>query len=98
MLYNKALDKPQQKSRTWAHLIAWLETKDPDEEYAYCNQFSCLAAQYNASIGRDYNDGAVFSNAPSENPSTYFSFDRRLERLASKTPHNFGAALERARG
>ncbi len=95
MLYNRNWDKSQPKPGTWASVIAWLETKDPDEEYTYLNRDICLAAQYNASIGRKYDSHKALSS----NPFTYFSFDRRLERLArGNWTRTFGEALSTARG
>lgn len=72
-------------------LIAWLESKPAGDSYTYSAACSCLAAQYNASIGREY----------LYNPTWFVfgwsKFDSKLERIAAKAPHTFGAALERAR-
>ncbi len=98
MLYNKSWDKPKHKPLSMKAVTAWLETKDPNEEYNYMDFDCCLAAQYNTFIGRRYAKSGTLRRATSANPLTYLSFDRRLERVASDLPHTFGAALERARG
>ncbi len=101
MLYNRNWDKPKHKPLSMKAVIAWLKTKDPEEEYAYSNSKSCLAAQYNDFIGRKYNTRKSLS----DNPATYFTFDRKLERLAHKATRDsygygvygtFGRALELA--
>lgn len=92
MLYNRNWDKPAPKPGTWASVIAWLETKDPEEDYRYCNYETCLAAQYNRAVGRRYSTNRALSS----NPLTYFRFDRRLERLG-KSSSTFGEALAKAR-
>ncbi len=99
MLYNPLWNKPQPKPGTWASVIAWLETKDPEEAYFYADRGYCLAAQYNHAVGREYK----LRKAMSGNPFTYFTFDRKLERLARHGflsafhPLTFGAALKRAK-
>lgn len=94
MLYNPVWDKPQPKPATWASVIAWLETKDPDEYYSYKNREHCLAAQYNQAMGRKYDTSVALSS----NIFTYFRFDRRLERLArSNWSRTFGEALSMAK-
>ncbi len=98
MLYNRNWDKPKHKPLSMKAVIAWLETKDPGEEYNYMDYDCCLAAQYNASIGREYAHSKTFRRATSDNPLTYLSFDRRLERISIGSPSTFGAALKRARG
>src|SRR5882672_2997772 len=47
MLWNRDWDKPQPKPGTWASVIAWLETMDPNESYVYVSHTNCLAGQYN---------------------------------------------------
>ncbi len=95
MLYNPAWEKPRPPVATWASLIAWLETKDPEETYCYFDHGSCLAAQYNKAMGRPYDLNWAFGSSL----FSYWSFDRRMERLArNNVAKTFGAALAKARG
>lgn len=71
-------------------VIAWLERQPADQVYCYMDRGRCLAAQYNASIGRHY-DGCALSLTGDT------TFDERLERIAVMKPYTFGAALTRAR-
>src|ERR1700704_1357829 len=53
MLYDKKWDsqtKPVEPSLKG--IIAWLETKDPKEEYNYCDSKNCAMSQYLKSIGQ----------------------------------------------
>ncbi len=95
MLYNKDWDKPKPAPGTWASVIAWLETKDPEERYSYWDSDSCLAAQYNDSIHRIYE--VPFIGAIIRLPWRLMGFDGRLETLARYGERTFGAALARAK-
>ncbi len=74
-------------------LITWLEKQPTKKRYNYADPCTCMAAQYNASIGREYSfDGA--------NP--YGTLDQQLEWIARPlNPQSiigtFGVALRRAR-
>lgn len=53
MLYNKKWDsqaKPVEPSLKG--IIAWLETKDPNEEFTYESSTTCAMAQYLQAIGQ----------------------------------------------
>jgi hypothetical protein len=94
MLYDKRWDK-QLETRdpfTLESLIAWLEKQPANKVYCYGDLGSCLAARYNASIGRRYSV-AILPLKSSDDKT----FDEKLERIAVMGPHTFGAALERAR-
>jgi len=91
MLYN-----PQWESKINSYsmdgLITWLEQQPANENYSYFSYTTCLAAQFNATCGREY-------EVP--NPFLFWrwhTFEHKLEySVASAVPHNYGAALERAR-
>lgn len=87
MLYNPNWTKAD--PLTLDALIAWLETKPATRRYCYSDRGHCLAAQYNASIGRKYRVTSLFR--PVDN------FDFKLEYIAVQVPSTFGAALARAR-
>jgi hypothetical protein len=46
MLYREQWTKPSLED-----FIAWLEMKDPEEEYQWSNMQTCACGQYAASIG-----------------------------------------------
>jgi hypothetical protein len=73
-------------------LIAWLETKPAGETYRYGRPSTCLAAQYNRSIGRQYE--TVWTPFP---PDRRASFDYCLEWIAGVCDRTFGDALRVAR-
>lgn len=70
-------------------VISWLEQQPSDKIYCYMDLGKCLAAQYNASIGREY----IVASAGCGRTL----FDEELERIAVSEPQTFGAALARAR-
>lgn len=78
---------------TLQSLIAWLETKPPDEIYCYVDQGRSLAAQYNIEIGRKYAVYSLFD--PPETDET--KFDYALEWISCDGRQTFGATLSRAR-
>lgn len=73
-------------------LIAWLERQPPDKEYEYCDVGGCLAAQFNAAVGRNYEVPNPFNVV-----AHLFKFEHRLERVACQKPYTMGAALKRAK-
>jgi len=74
-------------------LIAWLEQQPANLRYCYTSVGHCLAAQYNASIGREYHTPMVF-----DQPEISDSFDLILEWIAiHASPMTFGGALKLAR-
>jgi hypothetical protein len=73
-------------------IIAWLQTKDPDEHYPFCNtDGKCLFSQYLVSLG--------YSQEPTSDP--VFALWRMMHvhfgYVAQELPWTFGAALERAK-
>lgn len=83
---NEAIMKPRAYSKE--SLIAFLESKDPDEGYNYLSFFNCLHAQYLAFLG-----------VPRICYTLLFPFlalwHHNVELLGAASPHTFGAALER---
>jgi hypothetical protein len=74
-------------------VIAWLEKKPAQEKYRYGQPSTCLAAQYNRSIGRKYETVWV----PFW-PNRRASFDHCLEWIAvNADKRTFGDALRVAR-
>jgi hypothetical protein len=74
-------------------IIAWLQTKDPNESYQFCNtDGSCLFSQYLVSLGYPRN--------PSTMDTEMFEIWRQLHAkfcyVAQGLPWTFGAALTRA--
>jgi|SRR6266404_2082447 len=93
-------------------LIAWAATKDPNEEYEYCDQQKCLLAQYFTDMG--------FSGVHVDSQRVHISYEYAIagaqciftksyrlpygwDRIVLplfygwRKSHTFGAALERAR-
>jgi hypothetical protein len=88
-------------------LKAWLKTKPPEEHYEFADSHTCLAAQYNESIGREYELPSILCMTRMlQSPfSKTWSFDHQLEWIgfhAMKVKvkafgtnfRNFGKALE----
>lgn len=70
-------------------LIAWLETKDPNETYSFLSCNHCLNAQYMRHLGY---------TRPELNISMWRDLHSKgFVTIASGRPWTFGAALERAR-
>jgi hypothetical protein len=70
-------------------LLTFLEGKRASEKYDYQDKKCCAAAQFNQSIGREYRvNRALLDNT---------IFDGRLESIAARLPHTFGAMRFRAR-
>ena len=70
-------------------LIAWLETKDPEEEYNWADYERCLIVQYCEATGADYVAVACIASGKGRTAP--------IESLAYDRPHTFGAALSRVR-
>ena len=95
MLHNPDWDKTKTNPLSLDAVIAWLEKQPADGKYVYSDCRDCLAAQYNASIGREYH---YWPNWHIEGRQPYMpTFDRQLETIAYGTPKTFGAALDRAK-
>lgn len=95
------LDEPLAKARlkevpapfSLPSLIAWLETKDPAEEYNYIDYDNCLVAQYTKQVpGVEKPEWRTWYVAGADR----FSGDTRAF-VSVPLPHTFGGALERAR-
>lgn len=81
--------EPKADPFTLDSLIAWLETKDPVEEYVWFNlKGSCLLSQYSCAHGGSPWYVKHFGGEEKCQPFENMAFDR---------PHTFGAALTRAR-
>lgn len=79
-----------------AAFMAWLETKDPNEEYCWSNSGHCLFAQYGAHLGgKTY--FAVMDGWRDAGLSAVLGFYNNKLGVASCQPHTFGAALERTK-
>lgn len=91
MLFDPKWEKPTDVL-SLDSLIMWLESIPRDRTYDYGDPMYCLAAQYNAHIGRKYKVVGLFRP-----PSPDDDFDTLLETIALKGPRTFGAALERTR-
>lgn len=103
MLYNPQWNQSKPKPGTMASLIAWLETKDPNETYNYLDDKRCLAGQYNREMGRKYNVTHAMGGFGG-GFGFFMNFDRKMERIArnSQAFHDlknrtFGEALHRAK-
>ena len=70
-----------------AGFISWLETRDPDEKYAYFDMEHCACAQYAKAISAEWRSGIVY-----ENPVWM-----TLDLAAAMEPHTFGALSARIR-
>ena len=79
MLYDPKREKP-----SLAGFVAWLATKNQNEEYNYCDCVNCAVAQYLKTMGLKWHAGYGVATVS------------RLDRIARDGPHRFGACLERA--
>ena len=101
MLYDRKWDERKQDAQgifTTESLIAWLEKRDPSEQYDHESITNCLFAQYfkahgypEASCGGDYVrlDGGSYIRR--------VDFPAGWVHIFAEAPYTFGAALERAR-
>lgn len=89
---------------TLAHIIAWLETKNPSESYDWNDGSCCLLAQYGRALGLP--EAAL--DATGNYRSRYYQARERMmhapgyrdgfvAEIAKSAPTTFGAALSRAR-
>ncbi len=93
MLYDPRWEQ-QTKTPSLAGMIAWLETKNPNETYSWsCKDGACLIEQYGLSLGIEMSE--MIDGGPGE--SIYDKLTTS-ECIALERPHTFGAALTRARG
>lgn len=95
MLYDPKWDKQAETKADPASLhtlIAWLETKPPEEAYSYWQPKTCLLAQYLHALGEPRYD---LSSAEAR---AFFGDDGRIVCGSElQRDWTFGAALERAR-
>lgn len=78
-------------------LIAWLETKDPNERYCYTNPRACLLAQYFRAHG--FSKASVSVKKVRPDGDQILSLPGKLNDIAhgsGANDHTFGAALKRA--
>lgn len=95
MLYNPKWEKRTRTEPPLAGLIAWLETKDPNETYEWDDcRGRCLIGQYGASIGLSWKAICLLETG-THDETLYKKLTPNC--LALTHPHTFGAALERAR-
>lgn len=101
MLYNQDWEKP--KPWTLSSLIAWLETKDPNEYYEYGDPSNCLNTQYAKSLG--YKGVSASACHVYSRRSGWFSWLRPISTMRlpmffneiAYTSDTFGGALKGAR-
>jgi hypothetical protein len=77
---------------TLPHLIAWLETKTPDDSYRWCSR-NCLLGQWAKHCGLSTGYLGLFDKLIEI--GSYESIVGAA--IAVNRPHTFGAALKRAR-
>jgi hypothetical protein len=87
--------------------IAWLETKDPNEQYSWSSCAQCLFAQYGEFIGEGLNQAAdsIFPQAPQIASAIYAYIGMPPRVITEENPlfgesrdvGTFGEALERAK-
>lgn len=100
MLYNQDWDKPQRDIFSTDSLIAWLETKDPQEEYIYASPGNCMLAQYFYAMGK-YRFVSVNPTSVTLNDTKY-PLPKGWDEIALGSPlknnkFTFGHALKRAK-
>lgn len=99
MLHNPQWDQ-KTDPLTLDAVIAWLEKQPANDKYEYCNSMTCLAAQYNASIGRSYDPPGIPLWAWERlyaGKTAGVDFDRVLEFIAAHADRTFGDALRIAK-
>lgn len=90
MLFNPAWKRD---TFTLQGLIAWLETKPPEQSYQYKSHYSCMLAQYFTAKGFESVD---MSSATFDHRGGTEFVPVEIDSVAVHLPHTFGAALERA--
>ncbi len=86
-----------------AGFVAWLETKNPAEEYRYSNPQTCAVGKYFESLGiipKYFESLGIIPSVRAHSP--YQEAWARvgwvhLNPLASPQPHSYGALLTRAK-
>lgn len=88
-------------------LLAWLQKKDPEQDYDYKSGVSCLLAQYLTSrLAEPVWVGPMnYQTGVGPSPSSLFSFThahthplpQQLNAVAMARPWTFGAAADRCR-
>lgn len=104
--FSELLDAPVSRPdpKSIQGLIAWLETKDPREEYCYLESGSCLYSQYGKFLGfgmgceaygnyLQFVSGKKYPNVSDEPFRDQFGPYKNVAQGGDRT---FGAALERA--
>jgi len=94
------LHNPQNDLRTIYsvdNLIAWLETRDPDETFNYISCNDCLIHRYFTAMGlpvdRVWADGYILIS----NPTEIFTYPAELNNIAIFAGLTIGGALEYAK-
>lgn len=81
-----------------SNIVAWIETKDPDESYEVGDTSCCLMTQYFQSVfSCDVRSGAFFGTLYNSDGSLVGDQDLSCWFIASEGPITFGAALSRAK-
>lgn len=80
-----------------AGLIAWLETKNPNETYVWHDSNNCLIAQYGKSIGWSPMRMSTEAVEGDITSAPYHQISTANGQLALEQPYTFGAALARAK-
>lgn len=106
MLYDPKWEKSQPdlvyKGVSLRGLIAWLETKNPEETYCFLISSNCLVTQYAKAVGLDWQQ---LRTLPDYNPRKKSAEGEWLTRIALADGHppikffwwKFGQALATAR-
>jgi hypothetical protein len=100
MLYDRRWEKKAKTKRpkpSLRGLIAWLETKDPDEGYEFFDcEGACLVGQYMASLGVTLTYGPP-KHTYMKACAAIFGGNGNDASVAIEHPRTFGGALRRAR-
>ena len=102
MLYDPKWEKPTKaKPFSRAHVIAWLETKNPTEAYCYIDNGHCLIGQYLELLGHtkiSVSGGGRFTTAKGTGKAPRFLYDAAIGYDDAKCNRTFGGALRRVLG
>ena len=97
MLFNTNWGKkPSNDIHSLPSLIAWLETKNPNEEYEYTSSRHCLLAQYYRDQG--YKQIMMGQYGFRHGWFGHIHLPENFNAIAMIGENTFGAALERALG
>lgn len=84
--------------RTYASLIAWLESQNPAEKYCFMDTGDCLLHRYFTACGlKNVEVGGLYFTHQTSDGEQDERLPLRFEDVAAQTPHTYGAALKRAR-